>query len=193
MRKRNPKFGAPGKLRPAVFALKSPKASAPRLHQRNVGGRILLTGCLPKTQAAIRCGGSAPATPDSKEKPSRRRRRERAHSRFLRSQPRRIGLGSACQARPRHDEINISWVVPTTTQKRNFLFCLDTAIRRDAVRRGCHPAKPFRVPLGMWLIQLARLYSTKSIRKGVMKHKVLAIVLLVLPSFLAAQEFRGSF
>src|SRR6266567_6991552 len=73
MRKRNPKFGAPGKLRPAVFALKSPKASAPRLHQRNVGGRILLTGCLPKTQAAIRCGGSAPATPDSKEKPSRRR------------------------------------------------------------------------------------------------------------------------
>jgi hypothetical protein len=30
-------FGAPGKLRPAVFAFKFPKASAPRLHQRNAG------------------------------------------------------------------------------------------------------------------------------------------------------------
>src|SRR5260370_29962481 len=123
MRERKPKFGAPGKLRPAVFALKSPKASAPRLHQRNVGGENLLTGCLPKTQAVMRCGGAAPATPDSKEKPSRRPRRERAHSRFLRSQPRRIGLGSVRQARPRRDEINISWVVSTTTPNRNFLLC----------------------------------------------------------------------
>src|SRR5229473_1162248 len=73
MRERKPKFGAPGKVRPAVFALEFPKASAPRLHQRNVGGKNLLTGCLPKTQAAMRCGGSAPATPDEKEKPSPQR------------------------------------------------------------------------------------------------------------------------
>src|SRR5258708_37726274 len=106
MRERKPKFRAPGKLRPAVFALESPKASAPRLHQRNVGGENLLTGCLPKSQAAMRCGGAAPATPDSKEKPSRRQRRERAHTRFLRSQPRRIGLGSSRRARPQRDEIN---------------------------------------------------------------------------------------
>src|ERR1039457_3595085 len=67
--------------------------------------------------------GSAPAIPDLKEKPSPRQCRERAHSRFLRSQPRRIGLGSARQARPRRDEINVSWVVLTATQNRNFLLC----------------------------------------------------------------------
>src|ERR1039457_3659755 len=38
-----------------------------------------------------------------------------------------------------------------------------------------------------------KLYSTKSNCKGVMKPKVLALVFLFLPSFLSAQEFRGSF
>ena len=133
MRAPKTSLGAPGKLRPAVFALESPKASAPRLHQRNAGGGILLTGCLPKTQAAMRCGGAAPATPDLKEKPSPRQCRERAHSRFLRSQPRRIGLGSARQARPRRDEINLSWVVLTTASKPQLSTLLESGTFRSAL------------------------------------------------------------
>jgi hypothetical protein len=78
-------FGAPGKPRPAVFALDSPKASAPpRLHQREGGWkgknnalRGRLPGCLQR--ACCRC--------------------------FLRSQPcRRLGLGGPRQARPRRGQ-----------------------------------------------------------------------------------------
>src|SRR5258708_2420847 len=64
MRERKHKLGAEGKLRPAVFALKSPKASAPRLHQRNVGGENLLAACQKRRQ---QCGaGALPCDPGLK-------------------------------------------------------------------------------------------------------------------------------
>jgi hypothetical protein len=75
--RRKTSFGAPGKKRPAVFALDSPKASAPKLHHRNRQNQNQKY----KTLCQLLTEGL---------------------SRFLRSQPRRIGLGSPRQARPRH-------------------------------------------------------------------------------------------
>jgi len=68
---------------------------------RNRGGLIPLTGCLQKTQAATRCGGRAPATPPRKMRSPLQADniRRGLPSRFLRSQPRRIGLGCPRQAR----------------------------------------------------------------------------------------------
>ena len=60
-------LGAPGKLRPAVFALETPKASAPRLHQRNAGWEFAYW--LPAQNAGSNTRGSAPSIHDSKRSP----------------------------------------------------------------------------------------------------------------------------
>ncbi len=44
-------------------------------------------------------------------------------NRFLRSQPRRIGLGIHIGRDPSVDQMNISWAVFATAENRNFLLC----------------------------------------------------------------------
>src|SRR5258708_7941539 len=136
MRERKPKFGAPGKLRPAVFALKSPKASAPRLHQRNVGGENLLTGCLPKTQAAMRCGGAALRPRTQKRSPLDGRAGRGLTADFFGASPVASALGVYARRDPGVTRSTYhGWSrrpLQTGTfyfaGKRNFLFCLDTEL-----------------------------------------------------------------
>jgi hypothetical protein len=93
--------------RRANCARRSSRCILPRPPLRNstkeIGGSEsgLLAACK-KPQPAIRCRGPAPATRfDQSEALSDVAAPKRALSRFLRSQPRRIGLGCPRQARPR--------------------------------------------------------------------------------------------